>query len=270
MADDIQDIAAHYDEDPLAEAARLGLHQLERDLTWRILDRYLPASGPILDLGAAAGAYTLPLAKRGYAVTAIDLSKGLVELLRSRLQADGLDDQVTCLVADARDLSAVTRNDFRAALMMGPLYHLVHEADRRCALRQAFERLRPGGLIFSSCLSRFGVLSDLLRTSPEWIEEQSVVRALLEQGRRPEDAPRGGFRGYFATPSEIAPLHEAEGLGTVLLAGVEPAIGAHDEDYNRLDDPQRTLWLDVLEELSTIPSVVGASRHLLYVGRKPR
>jgi hypothetical protein len=54
-----------------------------------------------------------------------------------------------------------------------------------------------------------------------------------------------------------------------VLAGVEPGISADDESYNRLEGVQRRLWLDLLDEISTEPSILGASRHLLYVGRKP-
>ena len=107
-----------------------------------------------------------------------------------------------------------------------------------------------------------------MRRIPEWIERSEVVRSLLSHGRRPDDQPRGGFRGYFARVSEIRPLHEALGFQTVVIAGVEPAISADDESYNKLQAPQRELWLDLLEEVSSDETTVGASRHLLYVGRK--
>jgi hypothetical protein len=91
---------------------------------------------------------------------------------------------------------------------------------------------------------------------------------LLADGRRPEGYPPGGFRGYFATVPEIAPLHETAGFETLTLAAVEPAISADDDSYNRLQGRQRRLWLDMLYKVSTEPSILGSSRHLLYVGRK--
>ena len=62
--------------------------------------------------------------------------------------------------------------------------------------------------------------------------------------------------------------YEALGLQTVVLAGVEPAISADDESYNKLQGSQRDKWLDLLFEVSSDETTVGASRHLLYVGRK--
>ena len=49
---------------------------------------------------------------------------------------------------------------------------------------------------------------------------------MLTNGHRPLDAPKGGFRGYFARHEEIAPMHEDAGFLTLKVAGVEPAISA--------------------------------------------
>ncbi|MEO8396412.1 MAG: class I SAM-dependent methyltransferase [Chloroflexota bacterium] len=270
MIDDVSDISAFYNSDPQKEHDRLEQHQLEVDLTWRYLDQYLPAQGSILEIGAATGRYTLELAKRGYSITAVDLSAALIEVSRQKLAAAGLGRQVRLVVADARDLADVTDTEFDAVLLMGPLYHLVEEADRQTALQQAFDRLRAGGLIFSAFISRLGMMGDLIRNDPDWIEEdRAEVQGILERGRRADDARRGGFRGYFALVSEIAPLHEAVGFETLTVAGVEPVISADDESYNKLEGKQRQLWLDLCYKLSTEPSIIGASRHLLYIGTKP-
>jgi S-adenosylmethionine-dependent methyltransferase len=268
MKDDISDIAAMYDGSVETEHSRLERHQLEFDITWRYLSEYLPPAGSILEIGAATGRYTLPLCRRGYSVTAVDLSAALLEECRRRLTTEGLDEQAQFVVADARDLHALAGTEFDAVLIMGPLYHLVFEEDRREALRQATDRLRHGGLLFSAFLSRLGILGDMMRKMPEWIERREEVRSLLLNGRRQDDAPRGGFRGYFARVSEIRPLHEALGIRTLALAGVEPAISADDESYNKLQGSQRDLWLDLLLEVSTEETTVAASRHLLYIGRK--
>jgi S-adenosylmethionine-dependent methyltransferase len=268
MSDDVSDIAAYYNTDPQKEHDRLARHQLEYELTWRYLDQYLPAQGSILEIGAASGRYTVELAKRGYAVTAVDLSEALIEECRKGIVAEGVEKRVRLVVADARDLHEVTETGFDAVLLMGPLYHLIEEEDRKVALKEAFNRLRTDGIIFSSFLSRFGILGDLIRNVPGWIEDQAEVQSLLTSGKRPDNYPRGGFRGYSAKVSEIAPLHEAIGFETITVAAVEPAISADDESYNKLQGKQRQLWLDLLKEIGAERSIIGASRHLLYIGRK--
>lgn len=268
MIDDIRDIADFYNSAPEREHSRLEERQLEYDLTWRYFNQYLPSQGNILEIGAASGRYTLALAKRGYTITAVDLSAALHEACRKTIVDEGFERQVRLVVADARNLSDVTKKEFDAVLLMGPLYHLIAEGDRKLALKEVFDRLRKGGLIFSAFISRFGVLGDLLKKNPGWIENQAEVGALLAKGHRPEDAPRGGFRGYLAQVSEIAPLHEGMGFETLVVAGIEPAISADDESYNQLQGKQRQQWLDLFYAISAEPTIIGASRHLLYVGKK--
>ena len=270
MIDDVSDIAEFYNNNPEGEHSRLERHQLEYDLTWRYLDQYLPPQGAILEVGAATGRYTLELVKRGYKLTAVDLSAALIEKFRENLVDKGLASRVQLVVADARDLSEVTEKEFDAVLLMGPLYHLIVEADRKLALKEVFNRLRAGGIIFSSFISRFGIMGDLIKNVPSWIEDQAEVQSLLKKGKDPNDFPRGGFRGYFAQISEIAPLHEAIGFETFTVVGVEPAISSDDESYNKLQGKQRQLWLDLFYEMGKESSIIGASRHLLYIGKKKR
>jgi S-adenosylmethionine-dependent methyltransferase len=267
--DDINDITGYYNREAEQEHTRLERHQLEFDGTWRYLERYLPPQGKLLEVGAATGRYTLGLARRGYQITAVDLSEVQLALNRQQLLSAGLEAQVRLVAADVRQLSAVTEHDFDAVLLMGPLYHLIVESDRKLALHNVFERLKPGGVIFSAFISRLGILGDLMKNIPAWIEKRDEVWEIIHKGKDPAHEPGEGFRGYFARLDEIAPLHEAMGFETLALAGVEPAISADDESYNRLEGERRRLWLDLLDEISQEASIIGASRHLLYVGRRP-
>jgi SAM-dependent methyltransferase len=268
--DDVSDIAVFYNTHLENEHTRLERHQLEHELTWRYLKRFLPAQGNILEVGAATRRYTVELARQEYLVTAVDLSASLMAACQQRLSEAGLEKRAQLILADARDLSAVSRRDFDAALLMGPLYHLVFEADRKLALQGVFDRLKEGGVIFSAFISRYGILGDLIKKMPDWIELQDEVRSVMEHGRDPDNPRTGAFRGYFARLDEIAPLHEAIGFQTIAIAGVEPAISADDESYNQLQGRRRELWLDLFEELSLEESLIGASRHLLYIGKKAR
>src|SRR5262245_54240269 len=124
MSDDISDIRAFYDDGADKEHARLELRQLEYEMTLRYLDTYLPSHGSILEVGAATGRYTLELAKRGYNITAVDLSATQLEINRRNLAATGLESQAQMVVADVRDMREIT-GEFDAVLLMGPLYHLI-------------------------------------------------------------------------------------------------------------------------------------------------
>ena len=268
--DDLTDIREMYNAGWEIEASRLERHQLEADITWRYLDLYLPPRGRLLEIGSGTGFYTFALAERGYQITAVDLADEYVTRCKAKAEELGLSDQIDFRTGDARELDGIPRGQFESVLLMGPLYHLLLETDRAAALRSAYECLTPGGVILSAMLSRFGVLGDLIRTNPSWIENQEEVWSLARHGQRPAGAPRGGFRGYFVRLDEIAPLHETVGFRTLKIAGVEPAISADDESYNTLEGKQRDLWLDLLFEVSAEKSMLASSRHILYVGQKPQ
>jgi SAM-dependent methyltransferase len=269
MSDDVSDIRDYYATQIEREEERLNRHQLERDLTRRYLSQHLPASGRILEIGAATGAYTQWLAEQGYRVTAVDLTPAMLAYNRQRTEAAGLLERVSFVEADVRELPTLAGEPFDAVLMMGPLYHLIERQDRALALRQACAKLVNGGVLATTWISRFGIFGDLMKQMPGWIEKQKDVRSVIERGRDPEDYPRGAFRGYFARVDEIIPEHEAQGLQTIRLAGVEPCISADDESYNRLEGIHRQLWQDLLFEFSQNPQLTASSRHILYIGRKP-
>ena len=83
---------------------------------------------------------------------------------------------------------------FDAVLMMGPLYHLVYKEDRETALREAFNRLKPGGNIFSTFISRYGIWGEVMKKIPQVIEKETGLRSELDQGRNIGERT-GGFRG---------------------------------------------------------------------------
>ena len=269
MMDDLTDIREFYNAAWDAEANRLERHQLEADITWRYLNLYLPPRGRLLEIGFGTGFYTFSLAERGYQITAVDLADEYVTRCRAKAEELGLSDQIDFRTGDARNLEGIPRGEFEAILLMGPLYHLLLETNRTAALRSAYTSLKPGGVIFSAMISRFGILGDLIKDNPSWIENQKEVWSHVRDGHRSADAPRGGFRGYFVRVDEIAPMHETVGFHTLKIAGVEPAIAADDESYNTLEEKQRDLWLDLLFKISAEQSIVASSRHILYVGQRP-
>ncbi len=262
------EVRRFYDDAVEDEDQRLDTHQLEFELTLLLLDRHLTPSARILELGAATGRYTVELARRGHTGLAVDLSPALASRCEARLATeDATGWDVLCADACELDLLSLAHPPFDAVLAMGPFYHLLDAQERLALARRLHGALVDGGLVVSAWISRFGLLSDVLREWPAWISDRATVASVLRDGRDTPGEP-APFPGYFAHPAEVAPTMEAAGFRTITLAAVEPVIGGADQSYNDLQGEVRSAWLEVMAQVCTEPSVVGASRHVLHVGRR--
>jgi ubiquinone/menaquinone biosynthesis C-methylase UbiE len=263
--DEIKDIEQYYEN--YDEEGRLERNQLEQEITLKFLKDFLPSSGQVLELGAATGKYTLSLAQSGYSIHAVDLSVALIEKAKGRLSSLQ-NHKVTFEARDASDLSHLAANTFDAILVMGPLYHLVDKKEREDLLKSCYRLLKPNGVLISTHCTRLGMLGHMLNKYPDWIGEQDEIKAIISKGFDANHGRKGNFRAYFVRPEDVCVEHEAAGFASKVLAGLEPAIGPADEYFNRLQGENRDQWVNLLYSLSTEPSWLGASRHLIYIGHK--
>jgi SAM-dependent methyltransferase len=154
--------------------------------------------GPVLDVGAGTGRVTLPLARAGHDVTALDVEPELLAALRDR--AGGLP--VATVAADARDFAL----DRRFGLIIVPM-QTVQLLDARAGfLAAAHRHLVPGGLLaiaITAAIEDFGELEELPEPDrgavADWrfASQPTAVRALpaatrIERVRR-SFAPDGAM-----------------------------------------------------------------------------
>jgi ubiquinone/menaquinone biosynthesis C-methylase UbiE len=207
------------------EAGRLeSLGRLEFARTMELLERFLPpVHAVVLDVGGGAGAYALPLARRGYKIHLMDPIALHLEQALAAAEADPAAELASARIGDARALPQADAS-VDVVLLLGPLYHLTEAAQRERALGEALRVLRPGGVLAAVGISRFastlhGILRGfLLDPAFEPLVAPDVAKG---QHRNPDDHPchaaptsRGGRARDLRCGSSSVAVHA--GGGTVL------------------------------------------------------
>jgi ubiquinone/menaquinone biosynthesis C-methylase UbiE len=265
-------VLSYYGEADELSRLNTGWFQLEHARTQELIQRYLaPAPGTIIDAGGGAGVYACWLAARGYRVHLVDPVPKHVEQARFASSRQPETPLASAEVGDARCLT-LDENTADAILLLGPLYHLVDREDRIACLREAHRVLRPGGLLWAAGISHFASLLDSLVhgffTDPNFAP---ILERDLEDGqhRNPTTNPQYFTDAYFHRPGELSRELQAAGFQVLEVLPIEgPGWLALEFDRLWNDPVQRERLLTAARKMEREPSILGASSHIMAIGRK--
>ena len=264
-------IRDYYDRAPEESRLEIGPSRLEEFRSRELIQRHAPEPpAVVLDIGGAAGAYAFWLAERGYDVRLLDAVPRLVDVARQRNE-HALHRLTSCSVADALALPEASESA-AMVLLLGPLYHLVHERDRQAALAEAIRVLRPGGVLIAAGIVRWAsALDGLAREVLGDPEFASIVKRDLLDGHHRNPTQRLDYftTAYFHQPDDLRREVADAGFDVEGLYGVEGPGWILPDLVERWDDPQRReIVLQVARLFESEASVLGCSAHLIVVGRK--
>lgn len=265
-------VREYYSQGGEAERLSIGLWKIEGERTRNILHRFLPtAPATIVDVGGAAGAYALPLAKQGYQVYLIDLVPLHIEQAK---QAEKLQKDYplkSCMIGDARKIE-LPEAMADAVLLFGPLYHLPDKNDRLKAISEAYRILKPGGLLFAAGITRFGSLLDgMLSKNLKDPIFLNIIKEDIKTGCHinPTEKFQHFTTAFFHRADELKNELEVEGFKNVSILGIEGFGWLMPDFDNRWNDiEEREILMSLLEMTESEPSLLGASSHIMAVGKK--
>lgn len=216
------------------EERYLNFRSINRTLRWREIERHLGGVNTILDIGGGTGAFTIPLAERGFSVTHLDLSPGMIEIAQRKAQAL---KNITFVEGNTVDLSRFPSGSFDLVLNMdGPISSCGPKAER-AIIESA--RVARHKLIISVAHRAWMIplwLTSGLRAGGSFLP---AVYAMLNKGEwHPDQFPENAmlaerlpFRYFKAfLPGELKEILQRAGMKVLRAGGVGSLSGLCEEE----------------------------------------
>jgi S-adenosylmethionine-dependent methyltransferase len=248
----------------------LPLCKIEFASTLRLIDKYFPKQGHICDIGGGTGRYTIELLRKGFSVTLLDLSDVEIRLAGIQLNKHELSAE-QLIVGDARDMNMLASNIFDAALLLGPMYHIVEPDERAKVLRELKRILKDQGIAIIAYLNSWGLIKTGIVDFPHWYKDVSFLRSMLDEHAFAGQQLSGFTECYWSTSEAALQEVGKAGFEVISYAGAESfANGMSDllEQVARDEPEAYENIIEVAAELCELEQYRDSTDHLLIVARK--
>ena len=234
--------------------------QVEYITTMKYIHKYLEdmPQAAILDIGAGTGRYSVALAQEGYDVTAVELVKYNLGILKSK------NSSVKAYQGNALNLKRFADESFDMTLLFGPMYHLYTEEDKQKALAEAKRVTKPNGIILVAyCMNEYCVLTCAFK--------EGHIRECLQKDRLTEDfhssAEAKDLYDYVRI-EDIDALNEAAGLKRIQIISPDGPANYMRPVLNAMDEETFSLFIQYHLATCERADLIGAGAHTVDILRK--
>ena len=212
----------------------------------------------ILDIGAGTGRYSVSLCEEGYDVTAVELVKHNLGILKQK------NSNVHAMQGNALHLKKLEDNIYDLTLLFGPMYHLFGQEDKVKALREAARITRKGGFILVAyVMNEYGVIT--------YAFKERHIKECMEQGRLTEDfhtiSSEQDLYDYVRL-EDIEKVNEAAECERVKIVTPDGPANYIRQYVNQLDEEEYEMFYRYHLATCERADLLGAAAHTLDIIRK--
>lgn len=239
--------------------------QVEYRVSMKYIHEYIPTDMPkeevkILDIGAGTGKYSVALANEGYDVTAVELVKYNLGILKSK------GSTVKAMQGNALNLKKLPDDNFDVTLLFGPMYHLFGEEDKRRALAEAKRVTKSGGVILVAyCMNEYGVLT--------YAFKEKHINECVEEKRLTADfhtiSQKENLYDYMRI-EDIDALLVDSGLERIKIISPDGPANYMRPFLNQLSDEEFEHFVEYQMATCERMDLIGAGAHTLDILRKKK
>ena len=212
----------------------------------------------ILDIGAGTGRYSVPLSEEGYDVTAIELVKYNLGILKRK------KSKVNAMQGNALNLKKLDSDTYDFTLLFGPMYHLLTTDEKVKALSEAKRVTKPGGYIFVAyIMNEYAFLMYA-------IQENNINRCMAE-GLFTEDfhtVPYEESLYDFVRLKDIELFNERAGLKREKIISPDGPVNYMRPFVNKLDEEGFEYLVKYQLATCEREDLLGAAAHTVDILRK--
>ena len=209
----------------------------------------------ILDVGAGTGRYSVPLSEEGYDVTAVELVKYNLGILKKK------GSNVKAYQGNALKLKRFEDNTFDVTLVFGPMYHLKEKEEKVQALKEAKRVTKPGGIILVAyVMNEYAVISYGIL--------EGHLKEAIEMGMLDETyhcTQKANELYSMVRLEDMEEINELAGLKRVQVISADGAANYIRQAMNAL--PEEVFECIIEYHLATCerPDLMGAAAHTVDI-----
>ncbi len=212
----------------------------------------------ILEVGAGTGRYSVALAKEGFCVTAVELVRHNLDVLRSKL--DGTEP-IRVMEGNALDLSELPDGAFDLTMLLGPMYHLYTFEDKLKALSEAVRVTKPGGYILVAyCMNEPTVIQYVFLGGHI---DEVMNNSMLTPDWHCKSEPKEIFE--LVRTEDIARLDSSFPLDRIKLVATDGAAHYLRGFIDEMDRETFAKWMEYHFATCERQDLIGASNHTLDI-----